>query len=151
MLHGGAGTTLYLAPTKALAADQLRRITRLAVPGIRAGLLDGDTDIEERDWVRKHADYVLSNPDMLHFSLLPGHARWASFLRRLKYVVVDESHTYKGVFGSHVAAVLRRLRRICERYGSFPVFILASATTGEPALSASRLTGLDVVAVDKDG
>jgi DEAD/DEAH box helicase domain-containing protein len=151
VLHGGVGTTLYLAPTKALAADQLRRITRLAVPGIRAGLLDGDTDIEERDWVRKHADYVLSNPDMLHFSLLPGHARWASFLRRLRYVVIDESHTYKGVFGSHVAAVIRRLRRICERYGSSPVFILASATTGEPALSASRLTGLDVVAVEEDG
>ena len=150
-LHAGAGTTLYLAPTKALAADQLRRLTQLAVPGIRAGLLDGDTQFEERDWVRRHADYVLSNPDMLHFSLLPGHARWASFLRRLQYVVIDECHTYKGIFGSHVAAVLRRLRRICERYGSSPVFILASATTAEPALSASRLTGLDVVAVDEDG
>src|SRR5882672_10148325 len=102
-LHGGGGTTLYLAPTKALAADQLRRLTQLAVPGVRAGLLDGDTDVDARDWVRRHADYVLSNPDMLHYSLLPGHARWASFLRRLRYVVVDECHTYKGIFGSHVA------------------------------------------------
>jgi DEAD/DEAH box helicase domain-containing protein len=150
-LSGGGGTTLYLAPTKALAADQLRRLTQLAVPGVRAGLLDGDTRVEERDWVRRHADYILSNPDMLHYSLLPGHARWASFLRRLEYVVIDECHTYKGVFGSHIAAVLRRLRRLCERYGSSPTFVLASATTAEPALSASRLTGLDVTAVTEDG
>ena len=99
-LNGAGGTTLYLAPTKALAADQLRRITHLGVPGVRAGLLDGDTDVDARDWVRRHADYVLSNPDMLHYSLLPGHARWASFLRRLRFVVVDECHTYKGIFGS---------------------------------------------------
>ena len=149
LLNAG-GTTLYLAPTKALAADQLRRITHLGVPGVRAGLLDGDTDADARDWIRRHADYVLSNPDMLHYSLLPGHARWASFLRRLRFVVVDECHTYKGIFGSHVAAVLRRLRRLCERYGSSPTFILASATTAEPALSASRLTGLDVAEVTED-
>ncbi|WP_194926074.1 DEAD/DEAH box helicase [Catenulispora pinisilvae] len=149
-IRENAGTTLYLAPTKALAADQLRRLTRLDVPGVRAGLLDGDTDGEARDWVRQHANYVLSNPDMLHYSLLPGHARWALFLRKLRYVVIDECHTYKGVFGSHVAAVLRRLRRICARYGSSPTFILASATTADPAISASRLTGLDVSAVTDD-
>jgi DEAD/DEAH box helicase domain-containing protein len=145
-----AGNTLYLAPTKALAADQLRRLTHLAVPDVRAGLLDGDTDAEARDWVRQHANYVLSNPDMLHYSLLPGHARWAPFLRKLRYVVIDECHTYKGVFGSHVAAVLRRLRRICERYGASPTFILASATTADPAVSASRLTGVEVEAVSED-
>ncbi|GLW64510.1 helicase [Actinomadura rubrobrunea] len=144
------GTVLYLSPTKALAADQLRSLRSLRLTRVRAATYDGDTPREERAWVRQHANYVLTNPDMLHRSILPSHGRWAAFLRRLRYVIVDEAHGYRGVFGSHVAQVLRRLRRVCARYGSSPVFILASATTSEPATTASRLTGLDVVAVDDD-
>jgi DEAD/DEAH box helicase domain-containing protein len=117
---------------------------------VRAATYDGDTPQDERTWVRQHANYVLTNPDMLHRSMLPGHARWSSFLRRLRYVVIDEAHGYRGVFGSHVAQVLRRLRRLCRRYHASPTFILASATTSSPASAASRLTGLDVVAVDDD-
>jgi DEAD/DEAH box helicase domain-containing protein len=141
---------LYLAPTKALAADQLRALRGLRLTRVRAATYDGDTPHDERTWVRQHANYVLTNPDMLHRSILPGHARWGAFLRRLRYVVIDEAHGYRGVFGSHVAHVLRRLRRICERYGASPTFILASATASEPAATASRLTGLDVVAVHDD-
>ncbi|POM26495.1 ski2-like helicase [Actinomadura rubteroloni] len=144
------GTVLYLAPTKALAADQVRALRALRLTRLRAAAYDGDTPRDERTWVRQNANYVLTNPDMLHRSLLPGHARWASFLRRLRYVVVDEAHGYRGVFGSHVAQILRRLRRVCARYGAEPTFVLASATTSEPAAAASRLTGLPVVAVDDD-
>ena len=111
-------TTLYLSPTKALAADQLRALSALGLDPLRAATYDGDTPTESRDWVRRHASYVLTNPDMLHRSILPGHPRWARFLRDLRYVVVDECHRYRGVFGSHVAQVLRRLRRVCARYGS---------------------------------
>ncbi len=143
-------TVLYLSPTKALSQDQVRKLARLSVRGVRPATYDGDTPAEERDWVREHATYVLTNPDMLHRSVLPAHGRWASFLRSLRYVVVDECHTYRGVFGSHVAAVLRRLRRVCARYGSEPTFVLASATVADPAVSASRLTGLDVQAVTED-
>ncbi|GAA2694619.1 DEAD/DEAH box helicase [Actinoplanes palleronii] len=143
-------TVLYLSPTKALAADQLRGLTRLGLDGVRPATLDGDTPREEREWVRQHARFVLTNPDMLHHSLLPGHARWAVFFRRLSYVVIDECHAYRGVFGSHVAHVLRRLRRTAARYGSSPTFILASATSGDPAGSASRLTGVPVSAVTDD-
>lgn len=144
------GTILYLAPTKALAADQLRALRSLRLTRVRAATYDGDTPHDERAWVRQHANYVLTNPDMLHRSILPGHSRWSSFLRRLRYVIIDEAHGYRGVFGSHVAQVLRRLRRLCARYRSNPTFILASATASEPATTASRLTGLDVVAVDDD-
>ena len=133
---GGRGATvLYLAPTKALAADQLRTLAALGIPGLRAATFDGDTPPEDRDWVRDHAAWVLTNPDMLHRSLLPSHKRWTSFLRTLTYVVVDECHAYRGVFGSHVAQVLRRLRRICARHGAHPTFVLASATVSEPAAS----------------
>ncbi|MFC4908959.1 DEAD/DEAH box helicase [Actinomadura gamaensis] len=146
----GEGTVLYLSPTKALAADQLRAVRALHLPRVRAATYDGDTPRDERAWVRQHANYVLTNPDMLHRSILPAHARWSGFLRRLRYVIVDEAHGYRGVFGSHVAQIIRRLRRICARYGAYPTFILASATTSEPATAASRLTGLDVIAVDDD-
>ena len=146
-----AATTLYLSPTKALAADQLSSLESLALPGVRAATYDGDTHIDERRWVREHASYVLTNPDLLHHSLLPGHERWARFLRGLRYVVVDECHHYRGVFGSNVAAVLRRLRRVAARYGAHPVFILCSATVSSPALHASRLTGLEVREVTADG
>ncbi|MEV7680573.1 DEAD/DEAH box helicase [Streptomyces sp. NPDC088341] len=150
----GRGTTaLYLAPTKALAADQRRAVRTLAEPlgnRVRPAVYDGDTPFEEREWVRQYANYVLTNPDMLHRGILPSHPRWSSFLRSLRYVVVDECHTYRGVFGSHVAQVLRRLRRVCARYGANPVFLLASATAAEPAVSAGRLTGLAVQEVADD-
>ncbi|HWB34630.1 MAG TPA: Zn-binding domain-containing protein, partial [Rugosimonospora sp.] len=136
--------------TKALAADQVRAATALAPEGIRPAGFDGDTPREEREWVRAYSRFVLSNPDMLHYTLLPRHEQWASFLRRLRFVVIDECHAYRGVFGSHVAQVIRRLRRICARYGSAPTFVLASATAGDPAGSAQRLTGLPVAAVTED-
>ncbi|MBD0323955.1 MAG: DUF1998 domain-containing protein, partial [Aldersonia sp.] len=133
------------------AADQLRALSCLSVPGLRAASFDGDTPLAERDWVRAHARWVFTNPDMLHRSLLPRHGHWAAFLRRLTYVVVDECHTYRGVFGSHVALLLRRLLRVCRRYGSAPTVVLASATVAEPGDFASRLTGREVVAVTEDG
>lgn len=142
--------SLYLSPTKALAADQLRALANLSVPGVRAATLDGDTPMEERDWIRQHANVVLSNPDLLHRTLLPRHAQWADLFRRLRFVVLDESHHYRGVFGSHVALVLRRLRRICARYGSSPTFVLASATSADPGASARRLTGLPCQVVAED-
>ncbi|MGA5581946.1 DEAD/DEAH box helicase [Streptomyces thermodiastaticus] len=151
---GGRGATaLYLAPTKALAADQFRTVRELVRPlgtAVRPAVYDGDTPFEEREWIRQYGTYVLTNPDMLHRGILPSHPRWASFLRSLRYVVVDECHTYRGVFGSHVAQVLRRLRRLCARYGSSPAFLLASATAAEPAVAATRLTGLPVVEVADD-
>ncbi|MCZ3386759.1 MAG: DEAD/DEAH box helicase [Actinomycetia bacterium] len=148
-LERGA-TVLYLSPTKALAADQRRRIDTLSVEGLRVATYDGDTPSEEREWVRNYANVVLTNPDMLHHSMLPGHSRWASFLRRLRYVVIDEMHHYRGLFGAHVAAVIRRLRRVAARYGSHPVFLLASATASAPGTTAERLTGIPCVAVTDD-
>ncbi|MGV9774098.1 DEAD/DEAH box helicase [Streptosporangium sp. NPDC003464] len=144
------GTILYLTPTKALAADQLRALNELDLPELRAATFDGDTSFEERAWVRKHANYLLTNPDMLHRTLLPRHANWSAFWRRLRMVVVDECHGYRGVFGSHVAQILRRLRRICARYGSRPTFVLSSATASEPGTFAMRLTGLQMAEVTTD-
>lgn len=166
---------LYLAPTKALAADQHRALTGLNLPGVRAAVCDGDTPREERDWIRQHANVILTNPDLLHHSLLPQHQRWSGVLRNLEYVIVDESHSYRGVFGAHVAHILRRLRRLTrsgppERKGAFssppvadgrppqlgspspsgPVFLLASATSGDPAGSAGKLIGRPVRAVTED-
>jgi len=142
-------TVLYLAPTKALAQDQLAGITALGLD-VRATTHDGDSGRDQRDWARDHGEYILTNPDMLHRSLLPGHQRWASFLGSVRYVVVDECHHYRGVFGAHVAHVLRRLRRVCTSYGAAPTFVLASATVAEPEVAAARLTGLDVRAVTDD-
>ncbi|MCW2613019.1 MAG: box helicase domain protein [Frankiales bacterium] len=150
LLSDDRACALYLSPTKALATDQLRAVRALNLMAVRAATYDGDTPREERDWVRRHGRLVLTNPDMLHRGILPRHADWASYLRRLEYVVVDECHTYRGVFGSHVALVLRRLRRICERYGASPTFVLASATSSDPSRSASRLVGLPVEAVTDD-
>ncbi|MFI9593460.1 DEAD/DEAH box helicase [Nonomuraea sp. NPDC052265] len=144
------GTVLYLTPTKALAADQLRGLRELRITQVRAACFDGDTPFEERTWVRQHANYVLTNPDMLHRGVLPRHAQWSSFFRRLRMVVVDECHGYRGVFGSHVAQILRRLRRVCARYGSRPTFVLASATASEPGVFAMRLTGLEMDEVTTD-
>ncbi|MFI9555837.1 DEAD/DEAH box helicase [Nonomuraea endophytica] len=144
------GTVLYLTPTKALAADQLRSVRELRISAVRPATFDGDTPFEVRTWVRQHANYVLTNPDMLHRGILPRHAQWSAFFRRLRMIVVDECHGYRGVFGSHVAQILRRLRRVCGRYGSAPVFMLASATASEPAMFGRRLTGLEMDEVTLD-
>ncbi len=142
-------SVLYVCPTKALAADQLASIAAVGTD-VRAAAYDGDTPPEARRWVRQHAGYLLTNPDMLHFSLLPQHDRWGSFWRGLEVVVVDEMHRYRGVFGSQVAAVLRRVRRVAAHHGASPTFVLASATAADPAATAGRLTGLEVLAVQDD-
>ena len=145
------GTALALFPTKALAQDQLRAISGPGLPGLVAATYDGDCSTPERTWVRTPRNVVFTNPDMLHCGLLPHHARWATFLMRLRYVVVDELHVFRGVFGTHVAHLLRRLRRICALYGSRPTFVFCSATIGRPGELASALSGLDVVEVTDDG
>ena len=150
LLEDDRARVLYLSPTKALAGDQLAALGALDLPGLRPATYDGDTALEERDWVRAHANWILTNPDMLHRGILPQHARWASFFRRLRYVVIDECHSYRGLFGSHVALIMRRLRRVCALYGSAPVFVLASATVAAPAEAAERLTGLPAEAVTAD-
>ncbi|MBI2706256.1 MAG: DEAD/DEAH box helicase [Actinobacteria bacterium] len=144
-------TSLLLFPTKALAHDQLRAITNLEIPGLMAATYDGDTPNDERQWVRQNANVVLTNPEMLHHGILPHHDRWATFLLRLRFVVVDELHILRGVFGSHVAQVLRRLRRLCAHYGSKPTFFFSSATIGEPDRLAAELAGVEVAAVTDDG
>ncbi|MGI5221884.1 DEAD/DEAH box helicase [Nocardia sp. CA-290969] len=148
-------TALYIAPTKALGADQLRTAGELvrhrALRDIAIAAYDGDTPTEIRQWVRAEARWVFTNPDMLHLGVLRSHRRWSRLFRRLRYVVVDECHAYRGVFGSHVALVLQRLRRLAAYYGADPVFVLCSATAADPAAAASRLTGADCVAVTEDG
>jgi DEAD/DEAH box helicase domain-containing protein len=152
-------TVLYVTPTKALAADQLASIRALGLPGVQAATLDGDSTRAERDWARGHARYLLTTPDMLHRALLPRHARWSGFFSRLRFVIIDECHGYRGVFGSHVAQVLRRLRRVVAHHTGpaspgeppRPVFVLASATVGAPGVCARLLTGLDAEEVTADG
>ena len=144
-------TALCIFPTKALAQDQLQSLRAWLVPGLKAVTYDGDTASNDRMWARANANVVLTNPEMLHVGMLPSHARWATFLMRLRYVVIDELHTFRGVFGSHVALVLRRLRRLCARYGSTPTFCLTSATIGNPAELAAQLVGAPVGLVDEDG
>jgi DEAD/DEAH box helicase domain-containing protein len=144
-------TALYLFPTKALARDQLRAVRELKLPQVKAAVYDGDTPGAERPLIRKSANLVMSNPDMLHASLLPDHPRWADFFLRLSLVVVDEAHVARGVFGSHIAMVLRRLRRLIAHYGGDPTFVLASATIGNPAELAERLVGVPFDAVTEDG
>lgn len=144
-------TALLLFPTKALAQDQLRSISSLDVPGLTAVTHDGDSSFEERTWARANANVLLTNPEMLHVSVMPTHARWGTFLKRLRVVVIDELHTMRGMFGSNVAHVLRRLRRLCDHYGSDPTFVFTSATIGDPAALASELSGLEVDAIVDDG
>jgi DEAD/DEAH box helicase domain-containing protein len=143
-------TALFLFPTKALARDQLRQVRALRLPQIKAAVYDGDTPSAERPMIRRTANLIMTNPDMLHASILPGHARWADFLLRLSLVVVDEAHVARGVFGSHVAMVIRRLRRLVDRYGGRSRFAMASATVGNPAELAERLTGLPFEEVTED-
>ena len=145
------GTALALFPTKALAHDQLRALTALDLPGVVAGAYDGDASPEERTWVRKHASVVLTNPEMLHAGLLPHHERWATFLGRLRFIVLDELHAFRGVFGSHVAQLARRLRRLAVHHGADPVFICSSATIGTPQRLATAICGVDVEPVLDDG
>ncbi len=152
ILRDRSARALYLAPTKALAQDQLRTLRELLPPGgPRVATFDGDTPQWERPDVRQKARLVISNPDMLHLGILPNRGAWSALLRNLRYVVVDEAHMYRGVFGSHVAAVLRRLRRLCAIYGSSPQFIMASATIGNPGRLAERLTGLPFTEIASDG
>ena len=143
-------TALYLFPTKALARDQLRQVRDLKLPQVRAAVFDGDTPQAERALIRRNANLIMTNPDMLHASILPGHVRWADLFLRLGLVVVDEAHVARGVFGSHVAMILRRFRRLVAHYGGSPQFVLASSTIGNPAELAERLTGLAFEAVDQD-
>jgi DEAD/DEAH box helicase domain-containing protein len=142
---------LYLYPTKALAQDQARKLAELRPPGLREAIYDGDTPREERPAIRRRNNLVLTNPDMLHVGLLPNHKSWGDFLANLGWVVVDEAHTYRGVFGSHVANVLRRLRRAARAYGSEPRFLLASATIANPVELAERLVGVPFELIDDDG
>jgi DEAD/DEAH box helicase domain-containing protein len=144
---------LYLYPTKALAQDQARAINALGLAKqVRPAIYDGDTAREQRTQVRRRSNLVLTNPDMLHMGILPNHRAWGDFFSNLAVVVVDEAHVYRGVFGSHVANVLRRLRRIANAYGTDPRFLLASATIANPVELAERLTGLeDIALVDRDG
>lgn len=157
LLADPGATALYLFPTKALAQDQLKSLTRLAAGhldvtrALLAGVYDGDTAAATRRRLREQANVVLSNPDMLHAGILPQHAKWARFLRSLRYVVIDEAHAYRGIFGSHVANVLRRLERLVRHYGGAFRYVLCSATIRNPRELAEALTGRKVVVVDDDG
>ena len=144
-------SALYLAPTKALAHDQLRVCRELGPQDWAVTTLDGDSERAERRFAREAAHYVLTNPDMLHKAVLPNHSWWSGLLGSLEYVVIDEAHRYRGVFGAHVAQVLRRLRRLCRMYGSDPVFILSSATSTNTAQAGAALIGVEhVEVVDQD-
>jgi DEAD/DEAH box helicase domain-containing protein len=155
LITGRGSCALYLFPTKALAQDQRRTLWELFHPRLLStgdfATFDGDTPRAERGEIRRRARLILTNPDMLHVGILPNHQQWARLLRRLKYVVVDEAHSYRGVFGSHVADVLRRLRRLCRFYGSSPQFICCSATIANPGEHAEKLVGLPFSVVNNDG
>ena len=138
---------LYISPAKALSADQLTALTSYNLPGLHAASYDGDTPTGERRWIREHANFILTTPDMLNYSILSNHRQWASFLRGLRYVVLDEAHSYRGVFGAHIANLLRRLRRVCALYRTVPVFYGASATSSNPVESFSKLIGVPQQAV----
>ncbi len=139
---------LYISPARALSADQLNAITAYHLPGLNAATYDGDTPVQERRWVREHANFVLTTPDMLNYGILGNHRQWANFLRGLRYVVLDEVHSYRGVFGAHIANLLRRLRRVCALYRVNPVFYGASATSANPAESFAKLIGVPEGSID---
>ncbi|HEY9151305.1 MAG TPA: DEAD/DEAH box helicase, partial [Anaerolineales bacterium] len=144
---------LYLFPTKALAQDQLANLQSLQsqIQNLKSSIYDGDTPQSQRAVIRKNARIILSNPDMLHTGILPHHTNWADFFRNLRFVVIDEMHTYRGVFGSHVANVIRRLKRVAKFYGAAPQFILTSATIGNPKELAERLIESPIELIDHDG
>ena len=143
---------IYIYPTKALAQDQLKALRELGegLP-LQAAIFDGDTPFEERPGIKRSTHILLTNPDMLHLGILPNHRTWSRLLQGLRYVVLDEAHVYRGVFGSHVANVLRRLRRLCQNYGSSPQFILCSATIANPRELAHQLAGVPFEVIDEDG
>jgi len=155
VLNDRSSRALYLFPTKALAQDQLRSLNQLACPELisvgECATFDGDTPQSERPGIKRRARVVLTNPDMLHLGILPNHKSWSSLLRSLKYVVIDEAHVYRGVFGSHVANILRRLRRLCAFYGSNPQFVCCSATIANPDEHAEKLVGLPCEVISEDG
>ncbi|HEV2471472.1 MAG TPA: DEAD/DEAH box helicase, partial [Chthonomonadales bacterium] len=153
VLQDTSARALYLFPTKALAQDQLGKLDSFGLfPVVRYGPYDGDTLAAERRAIRQNAHIVLTNPDMLHIGILPNHSAWSRFLRNLRYVVVDEMHSYRGVFGAHVAQLLRRLVRICEHYKAHPRFLCCSATIANPAHLTARLTGTeDFLVIDENG
>src|SRR4051795_2458682 len=143
---------LYLYPSKALAQDQARALHAFGVDRVRQAIYDGDTPPWHPSAIPRRANVMLTNPDMLHLGILPNHRAWADFFSNLALVVVDEAHVYRGVFGSHVGNVLRRLRRVADAYGTAPRFVLASATIANPEELAERLTGLDDFSmIDEDG
>lgn len=142
---------LYIYPTKALAQDQLGKLRQYGISRIKAATYDGDTPRSERPFIKASANIVLTNPDMLHVGILPYHTTWSEFFRNLKYVVIDEVHMYRGVFGAHVANIMRRLRRIAAYYGSSPQFVCASATVKNPGSLVRDLTGVDAQVIDIDG
>jgi DEAD/DEAH box helicase domain-containing protein len=142
---------LYIYPTKALAQDQARKLSELNPPSLKHAIYDGDTPKDDRPAIRRRSNLVLTNPDMLNIGVLPHHKRWGDFIANLGWVVIDEAHTYRGVFGSHVANVLRRLRRVARLYGAEPRFVLTSATIANPVELAERLSGLPVELIDGDG
>ena len=155
LLDDGNATMLFIYPTKALAQDQLRALGAFqeSEPGIQfmAGTYDGDTPQNLRRRIRDGSNVVLTNPDMLHQGILPQHARWSRLFASLKYIVIDEVHAYRGVFGSHLANVMRRLKRICRHYGATPQFICCSATIANPREHAERICGVDMELVNNDG
>jgi DEAD/DEAH box helicase domain-containing protein len=143
---------LYLYPSKALAQDQARSLHAFGMDRVRPAIYDGDTPREQRSAIRRRSNVILTNPDMLHVGILPNHRAWGDFFSNLALVVVDEAHVYRGVFGSHVGNVLRRLRRVADAYGTAPRFVMASATIANPEELAQRLTGLDdFTVIDEDG
>ena len=150
-LNSAASRALFLYPTKALAQDQLGKIEAFGLRGVHAGTYDGDTPRAMRPEIRRKSNILLTNPDMLNLGILPNHESWADFLRNLEIVAVDEAHVLRGVFGSHVAAVLRRLRRAANLHGGDPKFVLTSATIANPQELAESLTGLPFALVDEDG
>ncbi len=141
---------LYVYPTKALTQDQLRTLNAFRLPRLKPAIYDGDTETDKRWQIRKWANVILTNPDMLHLGVLPHHDRWADVLHNLRYVVVDEAHVYRGVFGSHVGNVLRRLRRLAQVYGAEPQFLLASATIANPGELARSLAGVETTIIGDD-
>ncbi|MCE5314663.1 MAG: DEAD/DEAH box helicase [Armatimonadota bacterium] len=142
---------LYIYPTKALAQDQLGKLRQFGLASIKAATYDGDTPRKDRPFVKSTANIVLTNPDMLHCGILPYHSTWSELFRNLKFIVIDEVHMYRGVFGAHVANVIRRLRRIAKYYGSDPQFVCASATVSDPHGLVKDLTGIDARVIDDDG
>ncbi len=154
ILVDGRARALYLFPTKALAQDQLRSLRQLTQHSLRHvvfGTYDSDTPQGTRRRLRQSAAVLLTNPDMLHVGILPNHSLWSNFLARLKYIVIDEAHVYRGIFGSQVACVLRRLLRVCRFYGAKPQFICCSATIANPAEHAQRLTSMPAIVIQEDG